>query len=108
MNLRLVGALAVLLGSAAWGEEATCESLKGVASPASTQKVRVVFVSRADHTRSLYWLDFEGHRKLYTHLKPGETYEVDSFVGHAWVMLDRRRHCVRGFVVSGPEQVIIE
>ncbi len=100
--------LCLVIAAPSWAEFRACEQVEGQPSPPSAQKVRVVFINRSEHLRGLYWLDFEGHRKLYTWLKPGQTYDVDSFVGHAWAIVDKRHRCRRGFVVTGVEEVTID
>lgn len=107
MRSSLALLLITVCAAPSWAESKTCDELSNSVSPPSAEKVRVVFINHSRNTRSLYWLDFEGHRKLYTRLKPGETYDVDSFVGHLWVFLDNRNRCVRGYAVHGAAEVVI-
>jgi hypothetical protein len=46
------------------------------------------FVNATAHVRRVYWLDFEGRRKLYGELRPGETLAIQTFLTHPWLTTD--------------------
>ena len=45
-------------------------------------------VNRTRGPVSVYWMDFEGHRKLYGTLPPGGELPQSTYAGHVWVVTD--------------------
>jgi hypothetical protein len=66
----------------------------GTTSPRSSERATVTF-SNAERPRlSLYWVDFNGSVVEYRQLRRGQSYTVDTFVRHVWVVLDNNGDCV--------------
>ncbi len=103
--MRSIFFVVALVAWPALAEGRRCQAVRGTSSPPSAEQVHVVFENESSSTRLLYWLDFEGHRKLYTTLRSHETYEVDSYVGHVWLFTDSRHRCLGAFVVTQEEHV---
>ncbi len=61
---------------------------KGIKSVNSDVEAKITFVNRSGNTIKVYWLDFDGNRKLYQTLKDGESYEQKTFLTHPWVITD--------------------
>jgi len=71
-----------------------------VAPPAAGQVMGVIrkidppergffsFTNKTDKPIEKFWLDFEGKRKSYGPVGPGETDDVETFVTHAWLLQD--------------------
>jgi hypothetical protein len=61
---------------------------KGVKSVNSDVEAKIKFDNKSGKTTKVYWLDFDGNRKLYQTLKDGESYEQETFLTHPWVITD--------------------
>jgi len=61
---------------------------KGIKSDNSDVEAKIKFANKSGKTVKIYWLDFDGNRKLYQTLKDGESYEQDTFLTHPWVIAD--------------------
>jgi len=59
-----------------------------VSSKADQPRATILFVNKTDKPIEKFWLDFEGKRKSYGKLGPGETDDVETFVTHAWLLAD--------------------
>jgi hypothetical protein len=77
--------------SAAPKTDAPTETLsneKGLRSVTGNVKTRITFVNRSQQPVKAYWLDYEGERVFYKELKPSESYSLDTFVTHPWLITD--------------------
>jgi subtilisin family serine protease len=73
-----------------------CPAYGAYASPASDVPARVRFYNASDIAVSLYWIGFDGQIVEYAGTLPGESYELDSYVGHYWLAKDFDGTCHEG------------
>ncbi len=92
---------------AAAGQVFECSKIEGRSSPESQKKVSVQFVNRGSKERRLYWLSFDGNRKLYTTLGKDAKYDIDTFVGHFWVVTDDKGACLEAYMISSSDSQIV-
>ena len=57
-------------------------------SRTSDEETTIVFVNQTDHDVRLLWRDFEGGRRPYGVVKPGEERQQHTFSGHVWEVID--------------------
>jgi hypothetical protein len=50
----------------------------------STEPVYLRFLNCTGRTVKVYWIDYEGNRKLYRELSLGESTDINTFVTHPW------------------------
>lgn len=84
-----------------------CSKIDGRASPESSKKVSVQFINKSSKARRLYWLTFEGNRKLYTTLSKDAKFDIDTFAGHFWVVTDDEGNCLEGYMISSTDREIV-
>ncbi len=68
---------------------ASCPGESSRRSIESTTPAPLTFMNSTDNNEDyyrIYWIDFQGNRQLYTELFPGETYRVDTFLTHPWLI----------------------
>jgi len=58
------------------------------------QPITVTFLNQSGSPLRLYWLDYGGHRKLYSTIMQGETHTQPTFLTHPWVIADLADKCV--------------
>lgn len=75
-----------------------CPAFGDYVSPASDVPAHVRFYNASDIAVSLYWIDFDGQIVEYAGTLPGESYEVDSYVGHYWLAKDFDGTCHGGVI----------
>lgn len=67
-----------------------CQSSGSVRTEQDGRATRVTF--RADRTvngtLNLFWIDQSGEAKPYGRLNPGQSIEINTFVGHVWMATD--------------------
>ncbi len=73
---------------------ANCPAWGEFASGASTTAARASFTNNSDGAVSIYWIGFDGTLTEYAGLLPGETFDVDTYVGHVWVAKDFEGTCL--------------
>lgn len=49
----------------------------------------VKFINRTPHCITLYWIDYGGEPVDYGDLLPGESKEINTFVTHPWIFVNR-------------------
>ena len=59
------------------------ESLRSLHSAAEAQ---IHFENRSGQTVRVYWLDYDGERKLYQTLRNGECYDQPTYLTHPWLI----------------------
>lgn len=71
----------------------SCKAESKLRSLNGDQSTTIRLINRGSHTYKVYWLDYQGHRKHYRDLAPGERYDQQTYVTHPWVITE-----------AGPEQ----
>jgi serine/threonine protein kinase len=77
------------------------EREKDLKSQISEVPTSILFVNNTPRELEIYWLDFQGQRKLYHRLGPQSTVHQPTFASHPWVVVDGGR--ARGVVMAVPE-----
>jgi len=76
-------------------------------------KTRITFVNHSKQPVRAYWLDYNGERVFYKELKPSESYSLDTFVTHPWLITDLHDNAwdvymptvqPRTVIISGPKK----
>ena len=85
------------------------DEVKGLKSEASTVESALTFVNKSGQPIRLFWLDYEGKRKLFKEIAPRERFEQKTFTGHAWVVTDKDENAWYVFrPTDKPETIEIE
>ncbi len=77
---------------------ATCRMQSSARSERSDIPVNVVFRNLADGYRSVMWIGFDGMPVEYANLNPGETFSVNTYVTHPWMITDGPGNCIEMFM----------
>lgn len=80
----------VCLGSAVLVQAATQHAAEeaGLKSVENELAATIVFTNSSPKTVKVFWLDFDGKRKLYRTLSAGESYEQPTYLMHPWLITD--------------------
>jgi von Hippel-Lindau disease tumor supressor len=62
--------------------------LKGLKSINSGLDTTITFVNRTSQPVKIHWLDYDGKRKPYETLPPGQQCDQPTYVGHPWLVTD--------------------
>lgn len=71
------------------GHRAVCDGEGEVRSLNGDIATTIAFMNRADSEEDsykIYWLDYQGNRKLYATIYKGQTHEQATFLSHPWVV----------------------
>lgn len=63
-------------------------------SQRSNIPARMIFHNESSREIELFWLDYDGRRRPYMSLAPGETGVQPSFFSHPWLVADRGGRCL--------------
>ena len=74
-----------------------CERERGARSLSGTEATKIFFNNQASERVRVYWVDYEGRRKFYSEVEPGDSYTQDTYMTHPWVVTDTREHCIMLF-----------
>ena len=83
-------------------EAHACLSEPEFASRPSKEPTGMVFANRSSSTVRIYWLDFQGNRRLYRNLSPGDKTSQSTFIGHNWLIADLHDRCI-GIFKAAPQ-----
>ena len=64
----------------------------------------LTILNRTQGEVSLFWLDFDGHRKPYGTLKPGESRTQHTYSGHLWLVTDKEG---KALAVFEPQEMFL-
>ncbi|MDG4795350.1 hypothetical protein [Micromonospora sp. WMMD1082] len=70
---------------------------RGLRSVSGGAETSVEFVNLSSRPLILYWLDHQGRRRHYAVLQPSASYRQHTYVGHPWVVTDRRGRALACF-----------
>ena len=63
---------------------------KGIKSINSDVSTEMTFTNKSGKTVKVYWLDFNGERKLYNTLEEKESYLQQTYLTHPWLITDEK------------------
>lgn len=52
-------------------------------------RTTIKFLNRSGETRKIFWLDYQGKRKLYAELLAGQEHGLDTYLTHPWLITDK-------------------
>ncbi|HEV3344383.1 MAG TPA: prolyl oligopeptidase family serine peptidase [Pirellulales bacterium] len=70
------------------------------ASRTGDQETEIVFVNQSGQGLRLFWRDFEGERRAYGVIEPGEERRQHTFAGHVWEAVDSQGGVLAVFVAE--------
>lgn len=73
---------------------AACAMRQSLRSVNGGEKVVLTFINRSNGHRGVLWIDYEGVPKDFASLAQGETFRVETFVGHPWMITDGPGNCL--------------
>jgi len=66
----------------------------------------IAFQNNSAGIRKVYWLDTNGERQLYRELKPGESYELGTYLSHPWVVTDADGNALGLYYPDGQKRTV--
>ena len=84
-------------GSAKADTRVPCDQETQLRSLVSAQPADITIRNDSSEPLKLYWLDYQGRRKLYANVAPGQSSHQRTFLTHPWVLADRNDACVQIF-----------
>jgi hypothetical protein len=73
----------------------------------ATQPITLIFSNQTDGDISLYWLDYNGHRKLYNTIENGKAKGQATFITHPWLITDARGDCIEIVMPGRNTQTVV-
>lgn len=78
--------------------------LRIVRSQGGGERVPIQFQNRLDTALRCYWVMSNGNLRLYGTIPPGQSKQLQTYVGHAWVLKDDSGAALAAFVASRFEE----
>ncbi len=83
--------------------EAALRSLRG------DVKTTLIFINRSASPVRVNWIDYDGRRKEYARLAPGQRHEQSTFASHPWAVTNDAGDCLMvTFAETGRFTVTVE
>jgi hypothetical protein len=73
----------------------------------STQPFTMVFSNQTGGDVSLYWLDYNGQRKLYGKIENGKARAQPTFITHPWLIADAKDACIEIAMPGRSTQTVV-
>ena len=87
--------------------ESGCPQEGHIKSPSSFDSATVTFDNQTTGDYKIYWLDFNGKRKLYTTLKAHTKYDQATWIGHVWVVAALSEKCIKLESANAVKQTLV-
>jgi hypothetical protein len=78
-----------------------CDQESQLRSLVSLKQADLTIRNEGSEPLRLYWLDYQGRRKLYANVAPGHFSRQQTFLTHPWVLADSTDACVLIFYGPG-------
>lgn len=52
-------------------------------------RTNILFLNRSGEIRKIFWLDYEGNRKLFKELLAGQEHGLNTYLTHPWLITDK-------------------
>lgn len=88
-------------------DQYSCDSAGHIHSVLGGSKVPFSFVNDSSQDLQIIWLNYLGARINERLLLSGSRYNVDTFIGHDWMVADHSSDCLAIFSVTGPGSVTL-
>lgn len=75
-------------------------------SVAGKFRTNIRFLNRSGEIRKIYWLDYEGKRKLFKELLAGQEHRLDTYLTHPWLITDKNDMALEIYFPDTKERVI--
>ena len=75
--------------------ESGCPQEGHIKSPSSYDKATITFDNETPADVKIYWIGFDGKRKLYETLKAHTAINQATWIGHVWVVADQTDQCMK-------------
>jgi hypothetical protein len=80
--------------------------LAGAKSLNADIKTNLKVTNTSEETLKVYWLNYDGKREFYATLKPGESFNSDTFVTHPWLVTDAKEKAWALFYPDAQARVV--
>ena len=87
------------------GQQHPVEMAKIVSGPDGFA-VPIAFQNNSAGIRKVYWLDTNGERQFFRELKPGESYELGTYLSHPWVVTDAQGKALGLYYPDGQKRTV--
>lgn len=71
-----------------------CHGEKGLRSLGTNDSLNIRIGNDSSNVVEIYWIDFNGKRKLYDTVSPGDDFNATTYRGHPWVVTDEDGNCL--------------
>lgn len=73
----------------------------------SNYKTRIEFKNNTDQTIKIYWIDYDGNRKIYASLKENEKFNQNTFLTHPWLITDKENNALNIYYPDSKKRTIV-
>lgn len=95
----------LLWNTSASALEKNCSEEPRLKSVASGTATAINFINNSSQPIKAHWIDYQGRRKLYSEIPAGQSFSVNTYVFHPWVVTTPGGDCLQIFM---PESTPIQ
>lgn len=70
-----------------------CDEEPNLRSLGTRNPTTVIMRNSSAYVKKVFWLDFDGNRKLYATLESGQEFNVRTYISHPWIVTNARDEC---------------
>jgi hypothetical protein len=78
--------------------DVSCAKQQSLRSQKSSTATSMTFVNKTPAARIVMWIDFNGSPQQFSILGPGQSFNVNTFVTHPWLIVDGPGNCIDIFM----------
>lgn len=87
-------------------EELLCSDIGNIMSTEGKSRYQIEFINSLDETVNMFWINYEGEEELKQTMLPGDSWGVDTYATHPWVVRNNSGECVAFY--NSRSRVVIE
>jgi hypothetical protein len=72
-----------------------------------TQPITLTFSNQTGDEISLFWLDYNGHRKFYDKVENGRAKGRPTYITHPWVITNAKGECIEIVLPGRATQTVV-
>lgn len=75
--------------------DASCSKFGSLRSKNANTPTKLTFVNQTPEMRVIEWINYQGGTQEYARLQPGDTWTVNTFLTHPWLVTDGPGNCYK-------------
>ena len=84
----------------------SCSKYGTVKSQNSNTPAKLTFINKTPEMRVIEWINYQGGLQEYARLDPGQSYTVNTFLTHPWLVSDGPGNCYKIYLPKAGSRTV--